>query len=82
MLCPSNASFLFLSGAPFQLLCVIGFAELPFANIKVSAPKPAFYFGSIMPRHVAIRELDLRNVHTITVADRMNSVPGFKTSAG
>ena len=39
-------------------------------------------WGSSMTRHVHIKELDLRNVHTNTVADRMNAVPGFKTSAG
>jgi hypothetical protein len=49
---------------------------------SLGCPAAAFFFGSNMPRHVAIKELDLRNVHTITVADRMNSVPGFKTSAG
>lgn len=36
-----------------------------------------------MPRHVLIKELDLRNGHTFnTVNDRLNAVPGFKTSAG
>jgi hypothetical protein len=36
-----------------------------------------------MSGRVLIKELDLRNGHTSnTVADRMNAVPGFKTSAG
>jgi hypothetical protein len=41
-------------------------------------------WGQIMPRpHVLIKELDLRNGHTFnTVNDRLNAVPGFKTSAG
>jgi len=34
--------------------------------------------------HVHIQELDLSSQmgHTSTIADRMNTVPGFKTSAG
>jgi hypothetical protein len=49
-----------------------------------------------MPRHVPLRaalapalppvkQLDLRSLHTVTnftVVERMNAVPGFKTSAG
>lgn len=44
-----------------------------------------------MPRHVPMRaalpvkHLDLRSLHTVTnftVVERMNAVPGFKTSAG
>ena len=33
--------------------------------------------------HVHIQELDLSKTgHTNTIAERMNTVPGFKTSAG
>lgn len=35
-----------------------------------------------MPRHHVV-ELDLSKMgHTNTISDRMNTVPGFKTSAG